>query len=136
MKDFIIASLIFMFSVISVSVAAEERRESAQQQEVANLVIYRAADRSAMNYRLLVDGKHVGKLDRGRVIRLQLPAGEHIISANDKQRSNISVTVGTDTVIYVRGDVDKRQQLSLQVLEPSQGLLARVAATGTIARVN
>lgn len=91
-----------------------EGNPSADPQEQANLVIYRAQDRSAMNYRLLVNGKSVGKLSKHAVIKLHVAEGEHVIAASDSRRTRLKVVVGAEGVTYVSGDVDKRHRLTLK----------------------
>lgn len=114
MKNYIIVSLMFLVSLVTVTslAHAEEQLVSAEQ---ANLVIYRPNDGSAMSYRLWVDEQYMGKLERGHTVMLQLPAGEHVISANDSKRSKLQVTVDDQGVTYVRNAIERKTRLSLTV---------------------
>lgn len=83
----------------------------------ANLVIYRPQEsNNSTYYRISVDGQHLGKLKRGRSINLQLPAGEHVISANDRNRTQQVVSVSEDgATTFVKNEIDRRQRLSFEV---------------------
>lgn len=119
---FIIAALL---TTSATSIA--EGNPSVDQQERANLVIYRAKDRSAMSYRLLVNGKNVGKLDKRAVIKLHMEEGEHVIVASDAKRTRLNVVVGAEGVTYISGAVDKRHRLTLKNISPEEVSFALLA---------
>ena len=136
MKNLMIASAVFMASLLSNVVLAEEGGQSVAPSAQPNLVIYRAEDRSAMAYRIMVDGKRVGKLTKHAVIGLQLEEGEHVISASDKKRTELKVTVVAGGVTYISGHVDKRHRISLESAEPTQDAVAAMAPSMTMANIN
>ena len=136
MKNMIMACAILMASVLSTAVVAEDKGHSLDQAMQPNLVIYRAADRSAMSYRIMVDGKRVGKLSKHAVIGLQLEEGEHVISASDSKRTKMKVVVAASGVTYVSGDVDKKHRISLQEVEPAADTVAAMVPDMTMAQIN
>ncbi|WP_019530025.1 hypothetical protein [Dasania marina] len=86
---------------------------SQDSDQQANLIIYRQADGFALNYRVIVDGKHVGKLKLDKAFGLKLPAGEHIVAINDANHTAISVNVveGATTCVLEIFDKKARAQL-------------------------
>ncbi len=124
----IISSLSFVAnSSVNDGASAEggAERGNADALKQANLIIYRITDRSAINYRILVDGKHVGKLKRGEAISLQLSAGEHVITTSDAKFGKMAVVVSEGAVIYVQGEVNKKSRLALTVTEPADTTIAK-----------
>ena len=82
----------------------------------ANLVIYRPQESTnSVYYRIAVDGVPIGKLKRGKSINLKLTEGDHVISANDKNRTSQEVSVKVNGTTFVRGEVDRKQRLSFQI---------------------
>ncbi len=112
MKNIIIVGLMFVVSLLTVATAANAE-PAAENAEQVNLVIYRPNDRSALNYRVWVDGQYLGKLERGEVLKLHLSAGEHLIRANDSKRSHLTVMLGGQKVTYVRSEISRNTELSL-----------------------
>ncbi len=133
-SQLMITGTVLMAAILgNVAIAGEQ---SANQAAEPNLVIYRGADRSAMSYRIMVDGTRVGKLSKHAVIGLHLEEGEHVISATDAKRTEILVVVKKGAVTYVSGEVDKRHRLSLENVEPAQDAVAAMAPAMTIATIN
>lgn len=132
MKNFIIASLLIL---VSVSVFSETIKE-VDELEQANLVIYRTADNSALNYRLAVDGKYIGKLKSNSAIKLQLNAGAHVISFNDQKKTKMRVVTHGDRVTYVRKEIDKRLRISLIVGQPIDDAEKSLAVRKFVAQLN
>ncbi|ARN73282.1 hypothetical protein [Oceanicoccus sagamiensis] len=120
----VIGAVLMSTMMANIALAGEP---SADQAKEHNLVIYRGVDRSAMSYRIMVDGIRVGKLSKDAVIGLHLPAGEHVISATDAKRTELMVVVAEGAVTYVSGEVDKRHRLSLDTVEPDKGAVAAMA---------
>lgn len=120
MKKVINTILISAVMLAASALSIAEGNPSLDQQGQANLVIYRAQDRSAMSYRLLVDGKNVGKLSKNAVIELHVEEGEHVIAASDSKRTRLTVVVAAEGVTYVSGDVDKRHRLTLKSVAPDE----------------
>ncbi|WP_339667852.1 hypothetical protein [Dasania marina] len=104
-----------LFSSIS-SIAAEPPppktilQDSDQQ---ANLIIYRQADGFALNYRVIVDGKHVGKLKLDKAFGLKLPAGEHTVAINDANHTEIAVNIAEGATTCVLEIFDKKARAQL-----------------------
>ncbi|WP_101759575.1 hypothetical protein [Oceanicoccus sp. KOV_DT_Chl] len=136
MKNIMIACTLFMTSVLSTAVTASETGQTLDQTMQPNLVIYRDTDRSAISYRVMVDGKRVGKLSKRAVIGLKLEEGEHVISATDSKRTKLKVVVAAGAVTYVSGDIDKKHRLSLQKVEPSTDAVAALAPEMIMAQIN
>ena len=138
MKNVMISCVIGIASVFSLSVFAGSGANdvASAQHQAANLIIYRPADRSAMNYRILVGGEHLGKLKRDTAMKVHLPAGEHVIAASDPNRTKLVVNVSEQGVTYVRGDIDKKSRLSLTVVEPDASVAAKFSAGKTVSLVN
>ena len=136
MKNLFIASLMFIASIASVFVFAEAG-SAVERSEQANLVIYRPADNSAVNYRIMVDGNYMGKLKPNSAIKLQLSAGDHVIRANDPKHTRLEVAIRGDRVIYIRNEIDRRSsRLSFTVGEPADDVVAKLAASNNVARIN
>ena len=94
----------------------------------ANVVIVRDAGHpasAALQYRLTVDGEYIGKLKRNEQIELTLPAGKHLISANDKQRTQLEITVPSQGKTVIEGSIDKKRRLSFKQLETPQTVAIR-----------
>lgn len=129
MKNLIISALLFAASIVSVSVFAANDA-GVDLATNTHLVIYRS-DNSAANtatyYRIWVDGKHIGKLKRDTVMNLQLAAGEHIITANDREHTQFVVVTSEHGITYVQADIDKRRRLSLTSSEPSAQIVNQLA---------
>lgn len=116
MKPSITIPVLCALTIASVSVSATEAVQQVDP-AAANLVIYRPMEsKSSIYYRISVDGKHVGKLKRGRSINLKLPAGDHVISANDKNRTTHMVSVPAQgPTTFVKNEVDRKQNLSFEI---------------------
>ena len=116
MKTLISIPVVCALSLGSAIVSAADAVRQVDP-NAANLVIYRPQEsNNSTYYRISVDGQHIGKLKRGRSINLKLPAGEHIISANDKNRTQQKVSVADGgTVTFVKNEIDRRQRLSFEV---------------------
>ena len=114
MKNIIIVSILFLVSLLTVSTLAHAD-SVVQNNQTAKLVIYRANDGSSMSYRLWVDDQYMGKLKLKEVLELQLSPGEHVIRSNDRNRSELSVTVNEQGTTYVRAEIDRKTRLSLKV---------------------
>ena len=114
MKNIIIVSILFLASLLTVSTLAHAD-SAVQNNQTAKLVIYRANDGSSMSYRLWVDDQYMGKLKLKEVLELQLSPGEHVIRSNDRNRSELSVTVNEQGTTYVRAEIDRKTRLSLKV---------------------
>ena len=114
MKNIIIVSILFLVSLLTVSTLAHAD-SAVQNNQTAKLVIYRANDGSSMSYRLWVDDQYMGKLKLKEVLELQLSPGEHVIRSNDRNRSELSVTVNEQGTTYVRAEIDRKTRLSLKV---------------------
>lgn len=114
MKNYIIVSLMFLVSLLTVSTMANAD-SVAKLNTNANLVIYRPNDGSSLSYRIWVDDQYMGKLELDEVLELQLPAGEHTIRSNDRKRSELSVTVTEQGTTYVRSEIYRKTRMSLAV---------------------
>lgn len=116
MKTAITVTMLGVLSLGSVTISAAETVQLVDP-DVANLVIYRPQEsNSSTYYRISVDGQHIGKLKRGRSINLRLPEGDHVIAANDKQRTKQVVSVSDNGVTtFVKNTIDRRQRLSFEV---------------------
>lgn len=114
MKNYIIVSLMFLVSLLTVSTMANAD-SVAKLNTNANLVIYRPNDGSSLSYRIWVDDQYMGKLELDEVLELQLPAGEHTIRSNDRKRSELSVTVTEQGTTYVRSEIYRKTHMSLAV---------------------
>ena len=111
MKNIIIVSILFLASLLTVSTLAHAD-SAVQNNQTAKLVIYRPNDGSSMSYRLWVDDQYMGKLKPKQVVKLQLSPGEHVIRSNDRNRSELSVTVNEQGTTYVRAEIDRKTGLS------------------------
>jgi hypothetical protein len=136
MKNMIITSVLFIASVLSIVVVADEQDQSLSQAIQPNLVIYRAVDRSAISYRILVDGKRVGKLTKHAVIGLRLEEGEHVVSTSASQHTALKVVVAEGGVTYISGDIDKKHRLSFKQVEPAVDAVAAMVPDMTMVQIN
>lgn len=132
MKNLLIASFLILASV---SVFSETLNE-VDEIEQANLVIYRTTDNSAVDYRLLVDGKHIGKLKPNSAIKLRLSAGDHIISSNDRNKTKLKVVTHGDSVTYVRKDIGRRSRISLTPGQPTDDVVENLVVRKFVAQLN
>jgi hypothetical protein len=123
MKNIIIVSILFLDSLLTVSTLAHAD-SAVQNNQTAKLVIYRPNDGSSMSYRLWVDDQYMGKLKLKQVLELQLSPGEHVIRSNDRNRSELSVTVNEQRTTYVRAEIDRKTRMSLKVDKSPGGVMA------------
>jgi hypothetical protein len=84
------------------------------QEDNANVVLYRAADNSSLNYRFSVDGKSIGKLKYGSKVYLQLAPGQHRINANDSKKTALIINVKNDHTSYIRSHIDRKSRLKIE----------------------
>lgn len=126
MKNYIVVSIMFIFSLITVSSLARAEVVTGNA-ESANLVIYRPDDGSSLSYRFWVDGHYMGTLERDESFAMTLSEGEHEITANDYSRTALIVTVGEYGVTYVRSEVYRKVSMSLAVDTPDTTLDGVVA---------
>lgn len=124
MKNTVISCLLVL--AVCANLSAEESLSDSLVPGVAdqaNLVVYRLKDASAINYRVAVDGMHVGKLKRDKALGLNVAVGEHIVSLNDADHTTIKVRVTEQGITYVHNEIDWKQRTTLNVTEPtSQGV--------------
>ena len=125
MKTFISIYLAVIASLLSVipSAYAETELTSSGQ---ANLIIFRPNDYSAMNYRIWVDDRYMGKLKPEEVIKLHVKPGKHVIRSNDRKRSELVVTVSKQAVTYVRNEISRKTRLSITEVEGPQQAVAGI----------
>ena len=114
MKNVIIVSILFLVSSLTVSTLATAD-SAAQNNQAANLVIYRPNDGSSLSYRFWVDDQYMGKLEPNEILELQLSPGKHVIRSNDHNRSELSVTVNEQGTTFVRTEIYRKTRLSLEV---------------------
>lgn len=126
MKNYIVVSIMFIFSLMAVSSLAKAEAVTGNA-ESANLVIYRPDDGSSLSYRFWVDGHYMGTLERDEHFAMTLSKGEHEITANDYSRTALIVTVGEHGVTYVRSEVYRKVSMSLAVDTPDTTLDGVVA---------
>jgi hypothetical protein len=112
MKDTLIISVLFLVSFLFVSSLAVADT-TATNEDNANLVIYRPNDGSSLNYRIWVDGEHMGRLKVGATMKLRVDPGNHVISSNDSNRTQLTVTVTELDATYVRKEVNRKNTISL-----------------------
>jgi hypothetical protein len=125
MKTFNSIYLAFIISLLSLtpSAYAEAGRASPEQ---ANLVIYRPNDYSALNYRIWVDDRYMGKLKPEEVFKLHVSPGKHVIRSNDHNRSELVVTVNEQGVIYVRNEIYRKTRLAITEVQGLQQAVAGI----------
>ena len=123
MKNIIIVSMLFLVSSLTVSTLASAD-VAAQNNQAANLVIYRPNDGSSLSYRIWVDDQYLGKLKLKQVLELQLSPGEHIIRSNDRTRSELLVTVNKQGTTFVRSEIDRKTRMLLELDESQDGVMA------------
>lgn len=114
MKNIIIVWIMFAVSLLTVSTLANAD-SVAKVNASANLVIYRPDDGSSLSYRIWVDDQYMGKLGLDEVLKLRLQPGEHTIRSNDRQRSELLVTVTEQGITYVRSEIYRKTRMSLAV---------------------
>lgn len=134
MKNLTISAILFFLSIAAVEVLASEGfvmkgevKNEVIEKTQANLIIQRSDEGNAnatLYYRIWVDGKHIGKLKRGRAMRLQLSAGTHSIRANDPAHTERTVQISAQGVTYIQADINKKRQLSLTVTQPSEQIVS------------
>ena len=126
MKNYLIVTIMFFVSLLMVSTLANADPERLEQNN-ANLVIYRPNDGSSLSYRFWVDGEYMGTLELEEVLKLQLSPGEHVITANDRNRTRLVVTVAEQGSTYVRSEIYRKVRMSLKVEAPDTRLDGVVA---------
>lgn len=131
MKDLLITIILIFTSVL---VFAEESY-SANELDQGMLTIYRTADNSAVNYRLSVDGKNIGKLKPNAAINIQLEVGEHVIMSNDRDETKLTVLVDGDNHTYIRKEIDNKTRISLTLDDPTKHVIEQVAARSKTMRM-
>jgi hypothetical protein len=114
MKNKNLISNIFLANLLTVSTIANAD-STAQNNPSAKLVIYRPNDGSRLSYRFWVDDQYMCKLEPEEVLELQLSPGDHVISSNDHNRSELSVTVNEQGTTFVRTGIYRKTRLSLEV---------------------
>ena len=117
MKNYLIVSLMYLISLPAVSTLAYADTGNATDNE-ANLVIYRPDDGSTLSYRFWVDGEYSGTLELDEALKLQLSPGEHVITANDHNRTELKVTVAEHGSTHVRSEIYRKVTMSLTVEMP------------------
>ncbi len=126
MKNYLIVSIMFLISLITVSSLANAEAATTNT-DSANLVIYRPDDGSSLSYRFWVDGRYMGTLDRDESFTLSLSEGEHEITSNDYKRTALKVTVSEHGVTYVRSEIYRKVSMSLAIEAPDSNLDGVVA---------
>lgn len=121
MKSVFATALFFVLSTFGTTALAADV-EIVNSEADANLIIYR--DKSdlmsrSVYYRFRVNGQYVGKLRLGDSLYLRTSGGNHIITANDPQRTTIDVTMGNETR-YIEATIDRKRRLTLEDSENSQ----------------
>ena len=137
MKNILIFSLLIITGLAGSNVYAVEA-SGAKNSQSAQLVIFRTVTRasnSGINYRLNVDDKPVGKLKAKTIINLQLAPGKHVISTNDKKRSQLEVNLAAGTTTFINGSINNRV-LEMTETTPTEKVLAEISADNTVARIH
>jgi hypothetical protein len=120
-----IITIIFALIGSILSLAPSAYAEPAiQSPATANLIIYRPNDYSAMNYRIWVDGRYLGKLKRDKALELHVSPGEHVIRSNDRNRSELAVTVNEQGVTYVHSEIYRKTRIAITEVEGPQQAVA------------
>lgn len=128
MKALLTFSFTLVLSLLGSQAMAADKAATAD--ENANLVIYRLqepAKTKGVYYRLSVNGESVGKLKSASAIRLSLAPGEHVITAQDKKRSSLTVTVAEGETTYVAGNVNRKRAMELAITTPESDTQAAIA---------
>ena len=97
----------------------------------ANLVLFRTVEHAAtrgVSYRVSVDGEDQGKIKPRTVIKLPVAAGEHLLEASDKGRTQLLVNLKAGETVYVDTSVDRDRTMKMAVSEPSERVLEKVAS--------
>jgi hypothetical protein len=131
MKDLLITIILIFTSVLVIA----EESYSANELDQGMLTIYRTADNSAVNYRLSVDGKNIGKLKPNAAINIQLEVGEHVIMSNDRDETKLTVLVDGDNHTYIRKEIDNKTRISLTLDDPTKHVIEQVAARSKTMRM-
>jgi hypothetical protein len=69
-------------------------------------------------------------------MRLKLDVGEHVITASDPKHAKLVATVSEQGITYVRSVVDRKNRLSLTVVEPAGNVVAGILSSKTISHIN
>ena len=125
MKTLITSYLTIIISILSLIPCAYAEAGSTPAEPV-NLIIYRPNDHSAMNYRVWVDGRYMGKLKPKEVIEMHVLPGKHVISSNDRNRSELVVTVSKQGVTYVRNEIYRKTRLAITEVKGPQKPMAGI----------
>ncbi|BFM05778.1 hypothetical protein [Halioxenophilus aromaticivorans] len=126
----LIAATAALFALMTNIGLAQADTASATQSEEPNLIIYRlseSAKTKGVYYRVSVDGEPAGKLKSASALRLTLAPGEHTITAQDKKRSSVTVTVEAGKTTYVAGAINRTRTMSLTHTQPETNDQAAIA---------
>jgi hypothetical protein len=125
MKTFISIYLAVIVSILNLSPSAYAETELTRPEQ-ANLIIYRPNDYSALNYRIWVDDRYMGKLKPDDVIELHVSPGKHVVRSNDHNRSELVVSVSEQGVTYVRNEIYRKTRLAITEVEGPQHAVAGI----------
>lgn len=108
-----------------------------EHKNTTELVIYRLAGRSAnrdMYYHVSVDGQRIGKLKAGSSYTIRLQPGEHLITLNDRARTQLSMQLPARGRTYLAAEIDRHWRVHLSERQPDEKALAAIAYCGDSGR--
>ncbi len=116
-----------IFLCSNISMAEVKTMEAVMNADSdANLVIYRSSPKnqflSQLNYRILVDGRMVGKLKINTHHALTLSPGYHTIIVSDHAHSKIKVSVTENATTIVKGVTQRDLTLKLDAVNTSEAI--------------
>lgn len=107
------------------AVGNADAQNPAENAAASRLIIYRPSvqnSQSALYFRVYVDGQYLGKLKNGHHYLVNLAPGDHLITANAKDRPTLSVTVRTASTAVVRTEISRRNKLNWREVSARQAI--------------
>ena len=126
-NSFIAITLISALTMTAQAGTAEQQQANvtAAEADTAKVVIYRpkqTASVKSINYRLYVNGEKLGRLKTSSYQSVDLPAGEHTITVNDKARSEYVFKIEAGETVVVKGLVSRTLNVNFTEMAPSAAI--------------
>ncbi len=115
-----IAAIALLVSLNSVALEPGKQSEGFAAGDTAtrsHLVIYRPKQNAvygSINFRIIVNGKILGKLKGKMYYSVELSPGEHIISVNDKTRTRQKISIEDHEIVVIQGKVNRKHTLVMR----------------------
>jgi len=127
MKMSIVLASILSTAVSASQVIAEslDTVRSLSTPGTTKLVVFRSRESTqtaTMNYRLFIDGKHIGKLKVGDFYALEMMPGDHTLKTNDRGKTAVDFVLRENHTLVYRANVLRDLSVELAEMSAEQAL--------------